>query len=106
MKYAPLSVVIKAKENVFEAMILSEITAYPLGFVLYFDPNDTVHYDGLDITHFADCRFDDVTDIQMPFCIYEMNDILPTFYRSKEEIQNCIDENRKWVEEYAKNSQT
>lgn len=106
MKYAPLSVVIKMKESAFESMALSEITAYPLGFVLYFDPTETFHYDGLDITHFADCRFDDVTDIQMPFCIYEMNDFFPTYYRSKEEIQECIDENRKWTEEYAKNSQT
>lgn len=95
MKYAPLSVVLRMRETTCESMALSEITAYPLGFVLYFDPTDTFHYDGLDITHFADCGFDDVTDIQMPFCIYEMNDIFPTYYRSKEEIQDCIDKNRE-----------
>ena len=104
MKYAPLSVIIKMKESAFESMALSEITAYPLGFVLYFDPTETFHYDGLDITHFADFEFNDVADIQMPFCIYEMNDFFPTYYRSKEEIQDCINENRKWAEEYAKDS--
>lgn len=106
MKYAPLTVVLKMRETACESMALSEITAYPLGFVLYFDPTDTFHYDGLDITYFAECGFDDVADIQMPFCIYEMNDFLPTYYRSKEEIQDCIDKNREWAEKYAKDFQT
>lgn len=100
MKYAPLSVILRAGETGCESMALSEITAYPLGFVLYFNPTDTFHYDGLDITHFADCKYDDVANIEMPFYIYEMNDFFPTFYRSKEEIKQCIDENRKWAEEH------
>lgn len=106
MKYAPLSVILRMGETTCESMALSEITAYPLGFVLYFDPTDTFRYDGLDITHFSDCRFDDVTDIQMPFCIYEMNDIFPTYYRSKKEIRDCIDSNKERAEKHAKNSQT
>lgn len=106
MKYAPLSVIVKMKESVFESMALSEITAYPLGFILYFDPTDTFDYNGVDITHFADCKFDDIADIQMPLCIYEMNDFFPTYYRSKEEIQDCINENRKRTKKYEKNSQT
>jgi len=105
VKYAPLSVVLSLGESGCEAMALSEITAYPLGFLLYFNPTDTFHYDGLDITHFADCKYDDVADIQMPFCIYEMNDFFPTYYRSKEEIQSCINKNREWAEKYAKDSQ-
>lgn len=100
MKYAPLSVVVRMGKSTLEAMALSEVTAYPLGFVLYFDPTDTYHYDGLDITHFATCNFDDVADIQMPFCVYEMNDIFPTYYRSKKEIEQCIEENKKWNEEH------
>lgn len=100
MKYAPLSVILRMGETGCEAMALSEITAYPLGFVLYFNPTDTFHYNGVDITHFADCKYDDVTDIEIPFCIYEMNDIFPTHYRSKEEIEQCIAENKKWTEEH------
>lgn len=94
MKYAPLSVVMRFGETKCEFLALSEITAYPLGFVLYFDPTDTFHYHGLDITHFADCTYEDVAEIQMPFCIYEMNDIFPTFYRSQEEVKACVEQNQ------------
>lgn len=93
MKYAPLSVVLKTNGSTLESMALSEITAYPLGFILYFAPSDTWEYDGIDITNFADCNYDDKADIEMPLCIQEMNDLFPTFYRSKEDIQKCIDEN-------------
>lgn len=94
MKYAPLSVVVRGGKGTCEAMVLSEITAYPIGFILYFNPTDTFHYDGLDITHFSDCNYDDVSDIQMPFCIYEMNDLFPTYYRSKDEIKQCIEKSK------------
>lgn len=103
MKYAPLSVVLRMGETKCESLALTEITAYPLGFVVYFDPTDTFHYDGLDITHFSDCRYDDVADIQMPFCIYEMNDIFPTYYRSQEEIKQCIENNKERNEDNEQN---
>lgn len=95
MKYAPLSVVLRMGKTKCESLALTEITAYPMGFIIYFDPTDTFHYDGLDITHFADCKYDDVANIQMPFCVYEMNDIFPTHYRSKDEIKQCIENNKK-----------
>jgi hypothetical protein len=95
MKYAPLSVVLRMGETKCESLALTEITAYPLGFVLYFNPTETFHYDGFDITHFADCEYDDVADIQMPLCIYEMNDLFPTYYRSKEEIKQCVEKNKE-----------
>lgn len=98
MKYAPLSVILRMGETKYEAIALTEITAYPLGFIVYFDPTDTFHYDGFDITHFADCHYDDIADIEMPLCIYEMNDIFPTCYRSKDEIKQCIENNKKWNE--------
>lgn len=96
MKYNPLTVILRKGETRYESIALTEITAYPLGFIVYFDPTDTFHYNGFDITHFSDCQYDDIADIQMPLCIYEMNDILPTFYRSKEEIKQCIKENEEW----------
>ena len=53
MKYAPLSVVLRMGKTKCESLALTEITAYPMGFIVYFVPTDTFHYDGLDITHFA-----------------------------------------------------
>ncbi|MBO5020637.1 MAG: hypothetical protein J6D52_08235, partial [Clostridia bacterium] len=96
MKYAPLSVILRMGETKWESLALTEITAYPLGFVIYFDPTDTFRYDGFYITHFSDCKYEDVADIQMPFCVYEMNDIFPTYYRSKAQIKQCIEKNKEW----------
>lgn len=99
MKYAPLSALLKMNDFGFESLALSEITAYPLGFVLYFDPTSTWGYDGIDITKFADWKYDDIADVVFPICIKEVNDFLPTYYRSKEEIAECIANNRLKAEE-------
>lgn len=40
-------------------MILNEITAYPFGFTLYYNPQDQWDFSGFDITSFADCKFDE-----------------------------------------------
>lgn len=82
-----------------ESTVVSEITAYPLGFILYFNPTDRWEYDGVDITYYADCNYDDLADIEVPLCIKEMNDVFPTFYRSREEIKKCVKDNRKWCED-------
>lgn len=80
-------------------MALSEITAYPLGFVLYFEPSETWKYDGINITGFGDCRFNDLADIEIPLCIKDMNDIFPTFYRSREDVKKCIEHNKQNLED-------
>jgi len=96
VKYAPLSVVIKLDDNKVQSMAVSEITAYPLGFILIFDPISEREYDGVDITSFSDCGYDELATIEIPLCVKEMNDIFPMHYRSKEEIKQCIEENKKW----------
>lgn len=96
MKYNPFSVVLKMGEHKSEMMALSEIVAYPLGFVLYFDPDDAWQYEGFDISSLADYAYDDIATVEMPLQIKEMNDILPTYYRSKEEVKQCIEENQRW----------
>lgn len=99
IKYAPLSVLLQMGNEQYESIALSEITAYPLGFILYFDPSPTWGYEGVDITSFGDCAFDDIATIEMPLCIKEVNDIFPAHYRSKEEIITCVEKNKKWAEE-------
>lgn len=103
LKYAPLSVIIGSTLKKYEAMAVSEITAYPLGFILYFDPTSTWTYKGIDITGFADCMYDDICTVTLPLCIYEVNDIFPTYYRTKEEVLACVEENRKWEASYKEN---
>lgn len=99
VKYAPLSVLATFDDSGSEAIAVSEITAYPLGFILYFDPTDSRKYDGVDITSFADYGYDCSATIQLPFIVKEMNDIFPAHFRSREEIEKCVEENRKWVED-------
>lgn len=104
MKYAPLSVIMVRTQKEYESIAVSEITANPMGFILYFDPISTWEYKGIDITAFADCGYDDECTITLPLCIYEVNDMFPTDYRTKEEIQACVEENRKRRAAYVKNN--
>lgn len=99
-KYAGFTGVIRELLNDPQFMIVSEITAYPFGFLLYLDPTGDWEYKGVDITHWADAGYDDIRDIVIPWDFYEMNDLFPEHYRTKEEIRDCIDNNRKWVEEH------
>lgn len=106
MKYASFTVLFKGLFENPKSIIVSEITAYPFGFLLYLDPTDDWEYQGTDITACADLRYDDVRDMVIPWRIEEMNDLFPEFLRSKEEIRHCIEENRKWAEEHELQTQT
>lgn len=98
MKYAPLSVILKMNAPTWESMAISEITAYPLGFILYFNPTDTWNYEGIDITSFSEYGYEYKANIEIPLCVKEVNDLFPTYYRSRDEIQKCVEENKKWRE--------
>ena len=99
IKYAPFSVLLKTDDISFNSIVLSEITAYPLGFILYFDPDDSINYDGIDITSFSDFNYDDLATVILPFCIKEMNDLFPAHFRSKEEIIECVEKNKKYIKD-------
>lgn len=93
MKYAPPSFLLIPTTQGNESIALSEITAYPLGFILYFDPQNTISYEGIDIISFADFNYGDKVTAEFPLCINDMNDIFPIFFRTKEEIRKCIESN-------------
>jgi hypothetical protein len=75
---------------------LSEITAFPLGFILYFDPEEIVKPEGIDITCFADYGYNEQHDVVLPLVIRSVNTAFPGDYRSKEEIISTVERNRKW----------
>lgn len=106
MKYAGFTVLIKGLFDSPKSIVASEITAYPFGFILYLDPHEDWEYQGTDITACTDLGYDDVRNIVIPWRIEEMNDLFPEFLRSKDEIRQCIEENRKWVEEHGLQTQT
>ena len=106
IKYAGLTVLLKLQQPGIRTMAMSEITAYPFGFILYFDPVETWEYRGIDITAFADFNYDDMATIGFPWNIIEMNDIFPEHFRTKEEIIKCVEENKKWSKEHEQHTQT
>ena len=65
---------------------MSEIVAPPFGFQLIIDPKDNEHYNGFNITNFVDCKYNTIATVTMPIVFYEVNNIFPDDYRSKEEI--------------------
>lgn len=93
MKYVAL---LYKKSGIPNVNYISEITAYPLGFLLYLNPDNTSEYKGIDITSFSKFNYDDVSEIHFPICIYEMNDIFPEHFRSKQEIIEYVEDNENF----------
>lgn len=96
-RIAPLSAMIHLGE--VEPIMVSEISAVPVGFLLYLDIPDGHTPLGTEITNFSQCRYDDVATINLALNVYENNTWLPTDFRSKEEIKATIEKNKKWKEE-------
>ena len=63
MKYNGLTMMCKFSET-FQPQQICEITAYPLGFLLYYESNPKWNFHGMDITEFADCKYDDLATIR------------------------------------------
>lgn len=100
MKQSPMMVSVKFNSENYESMAMSEITAYPFGFILYFDPTESWDYHGVDITDFADVEFDTKANVVVPWCIEEVNNFFPEDFRTKAEIIKCMEESQKWIDEH------
>lgn len=83
-RFNEINAIMNIKEK--SLSIISEITAYPLGFLLYFDPIENQKFKGVDITVFTDSKYNDVCNIKMPIQYYEINNWLSLDYRTKSEI--------------------
>ena len=81
--------------------LVSEITTYPLGFLLYSDPNSTPKYipKALDITQFCECPYDEEQEYQMTIPINECNILFPEDFRTKDEIEKCRNENDQFCKD-------
>ena len=72
------------------AECMSEFCAYPLGFILYFEPDEKREFLGTDITHFSDYSYDEKVDFKISVPILENNTWIPEDSRSKAEIIETI----------------
>lgn len=90
IKQNGLSVTVHLLDTGIEAMAISEITAFPLGFLLYFDPTDGWGYRGIDITSFCTAKYDDCLDLEVPLLVFEVNSWITGDFRTREEIAECF----------------
>lgn len=94
-KLVPKMITGEFGEGGSEPMCCSEITAYPLGFVLLHNSPITARVRGVEITDFCDCKYDEKHKYEIFVPVYETHTLLPLDYRSKSEIVHCYDENVK-----------
>lgn len=71
-----------------EFVEVSEIATYPLGFMLYFDPNERLKMPCTDITTFSDFDYNEELNFEMTVPVHECNIIFPGDFRSKAEINS------------------
>ena len=76
-----------------EITIASEISSFPVGYILYLFPSDNQLYTGFDITSLADYKYDDLIYMEFPYKLYESNTIITDDFRTKEEIEKTVNEN-------------
>ena len=73
---------------------LSEISTYPVGFALYIDKPEAYNPEGVEITIFSQFNYDD--EIELEIIIPKLESIIffSGDYRTKEEIENAIQESK------------
>lgn len=77
-----------------ELITMSEISSFPLGMVLYIDPPKNLKIVGADITEFSKIKYHEVSRLKIVLPILENNTFFSGDYRTKQEIMNCINENK------------
>ena len=97
---APFSSLIHLGES--DPVMVSEIAAVPVGFMLYVDLPTNYKPIGTEITNFIQCDYDSTATITLALNVFENNTWLPTDFRSKEEIIATIEMSNKWIEEQKK----
>jgi hypothetical protein len=95
-RIVPISAKIKTGHGVNPSIeMLSEIASYPVGFILYFDPNSDLKMPCLDITPLCECGYQEECKVELPLPVYQCNTLFPADFRSKVEIERSINMSKK-----------
>ncbi|MBR4110415.1 MAG: hypothetical protein IKK43_01825 [Clostridia bacterium] len=79
-----------------ETRLVAYMDLYPLGFVLEIDPKGENFKNTLDITSLAtNCEYDTKCTLELCSNILERNNFFPADFRTKDEIEMCIENNKK-----------
>lgn len=100
MRRCPITVIGMTGEGGIRFDVISELVTYPVGFMLYFDPSPTTKMPCADITGFCDFKYDQEVAIQIQLPIYECNSVILGDFRSKDEIEAKLNENKDEGESY------
>lgn len=84
----------------FKYDVLSEIVTYPLGFILYLNPDQNLKMPCTDVTFFSDYKYDEECMINFDLPVCECNIMYPGDFRSKAEIFQCAKDSRIWNEQH------
>lgn len=90
----PYSSTLKNIGNGFFLIGLSEITTYPLGFIMTIDQPVSVRLASAEITNFCEFNIDQKCLLDCNIPAYECNTLYPLDYRSKEEITRGREESK------------
>ena len=85
-KLLPLTGMGKITTGGFITLHLSEITTYPLSFILVLNSKNNYDTKCLDITEFSDFEYSQKKTYDMAVPVYETNTLFPLDFRSKKEI--------------------
>lgn len=81
--------------NGIGTLVLSEVSHFPLGFLLYIDKPEGFKPPGIVINDFAKIKYNDKQKTSFwGLPIYEINTNFPADFRTKNEIKDCINHNR------------
>lgn len=76
-------------------VVVTEISSYPIGLALYINLPNNYSPQGTEITSFADMGYNDTCDVEIVLPKLENNTWFSGDYRTREEVINCRNENRK-----------
>ena len=85
-RQVPVSAICYSEGSSMRTVLVSEIAAFPMGFVLLFNPDEKTTMPCADISFFADYEYDQVCNAEMILPVYECNIMFPLNYRSQEEL--------------------
>lgn len=86
----PVSVRISGVGGEMKMESVAEIACYPVGYLLYFNPDDDFTMPCADITGFAEQPFGESCNVTFQIPVFECNTMFPGDFRSKCEIEQCI----------------
>lgn len=77
-------------------VLVSEMSAYPVGFALYIDKPEDYNPFGLNVDMFATFDYETKCDLEFKGLPYlDINSQFPADYRSKDDIIRCVEETEK-----------